>query len=150
MELSKDLVINTITLVLEYSQFSDDSETQVGCIIITEDNIYLFGSNKFIEFNEADLPTTRPAKYEYILHAEESIILRAAKFGYRLSGAIAFITLSPCPRCIRLLYQSGISTIIFDEKYRDFNLIDKMKDLDYNIEDIYGFSKLTIFPKREI
>ena len=47
------------------------------------------------------------------LHAEESIILYAAKYGECLDGATLYITDKPCNRCARLIVGAGFKKVIY-------------------------------------
>ena len=51
-------------------------------------------------------------------HAEENSITQAAYHGIRLKGATIYVTLSPCLTCSKMIINSGITEVIFDELYR--------------------------------
>lgn len=51
------------------------------------------------------------------LHAEASIIARAAKEGVSLEGADIYVTTFPCPACAKLIANSGIKRCYFSEGY---------------------------------
>lgn len=52
------------------------------------------------------------------VHAEQNAIFFAARHGNTgLDGAKMYVTLSPCPRCVNAIIQSGISTLIYCEEY---------------------------------
>lgn len=55
------------------------------------------------------------AKHE--IHAELNAILYAAKNGLSIDGATMYITLSPCPDCVKAITQSGIRQIVYCEQY---------------------------------
>jgi dCMP deaminase len=56
---------------------------------------------------------------EFTLHAEQNVITFCAKNGIPTYGTSLYITLSPCKQCAKLIAQSGIEEVIYDEKYRD-------------------------------
>ena len=62
------------------------------------------------------------------VHAEQNAIFMAAKNGHSVKGATMYVTLSPCPRCVAAIIQSGISTLIYSETY-DANASDWAKPL---------------------
>lgn len=131
---------------------SHDAETKVGAILIhpVSGAQIADGYNGFIRGAlDSSLPNKRPEKYEYIKHAEENLISNAARHGIATDGCIVFCSLSPCIRCIRLLYQCGINIIYFKEKYSDFEHCSNMKDMEIHVEEINGFYKLSTFPKKE-
>jgi len=54
-----------------------------------------------------------------VLHAESNAIAKLAKSNDSGMGADLFITHSPCLECAKLIYQSGISRVYFNQSYRD-------------------------------
>lgn len=87
---------------------SSDSETKVGCVVVNDVNRVLsMGYNGFcMDVEDSELPTTRPDKYPYIVHAEENaisnMIIKPSEY------LRAYITHTPCFRCAKLLWQNGI------------------------------------------
>ena len=57
-------------------------------------------------------------------HAEANAIVQAAKNGISINNAEMYVTASPCYNCFKLIANSGINTIYYDEFYRD-NIIIK-------------------------
>lgn len=73
----------------------------------------------------------------YVLHAEANAILKAAKYGgIGLEGATLYTTLSPCIECAKLIIQSGISKVIYNEKYRDTSGLDLLKRAKIKVRQI--------------
>lgn len=109
---------------------SPDEETKVGGILVKNDTGVIVGTgyNGFVRgAPDNKLPTTRPGKYEFVVHCEENIVAAAAKNGVNISGCTLVITMSPCQRCLRLMWQAGITEVVCKELYRDHD--SKMKDL---------------------
>ncbi len=97
-------------------KFSDDPDTQVGCVIVDKNhNIKSTGTNTFPRGVNKNISTRleRPTKYSFIEHAERNAVYSAAKRGISLDDCVAFVTLAPCPDCTRALIQAGISELIF-------------------------------------
>lgn len=135
---------------------SHDLETQVAAIIIhpITGAVVAEGYNGFIRGADDDsLPKTRPEKYPYMIHAEANAIYNAVTSGVNTYGKTLFCTLSPCVNCLRMLWQTGIDTIYFVDKYRDFEKNIDMKDLEVNVEEITfkesTFYKATIKPRKK-
>lgn len=55
----------------------------------------------------------------YAVHAEQNAIVQAAKFGISLEGATLYCTHQPCSVCTRLIINSGIKRVVFEEGYPD-------------------------------
>jgi len=54
------------------------------------------------------------------IHAEQNIIAHAARRGISIEGSTFFMTHSPCNHCTALMIQSGVSEVVFAEKFRTF------------------------------
>lgn len=99
------------------SQKSKDPSTQVGCIIVNDDNVILStGFNGFPRGIEEDWKDRwkSPEKYHWVEHAERNAIFNAARVGVSLNGAKAYLNWEPkpCAECSRALIQAGIKEII--------------------------------------
>jgi dCMP deaminase len=53
-----------------------------------------------------------------VLHAETNAIAKLAKSNESGMGATMFITHAPCLNCAKLIYQSGISSVLYRNSYR--------------------------------
>jgi dCMP deaminase len=87
---------------------SHDSQTKVGCVIVGSPNVVVgIGYNGFCSgVKEDDLPTTRPDKYPFIVHAEANAISNLVI--KQIDWYRAYITHLPCASCAKLLWQSGV------------------------------------------
>jgi dCMP deaminase len=54
-----------------------------------------------------------------VLHAESNAIAKLAKSHNSGLGASIFVTHAPCLDCAKLIYQSGISSVLYRNTYRD-------------------------------
>jgi len=101
---------------------SHDKETKVGAILVKNDTgmIVATGHNGFVRGAiDSELPTTRPDKYEYMVHAEENLMAHTSRNGIAINNCTLVITLSPCKKCLRLMWQAGITKVICRDLYRD-------------------------------
>lgn len=126
---------------------SHDADTKVGAILIKNDSgaIVSTGFNGFVRGAPDDtLPTTRPDKYEYIVHAEMNLICNSAKEGISMNDCSLVCTLSPCKLCMRMLLNCGITKVIAKDLYKDFNDILKMQDIKVAVsQEPDGFWHIT-------
>ena len=80
---------------------------QVGALIVKENMIISDGYNGtpsgFENVCEDETGITKP----YVLHAEANS-----------QGATIYITASPCLECAKLIIQSGIKRVVYDDEYR--------------------------------
>ena len=51
-------------------------------------------------------------------HAEENSITQAAYHGISTKDATIYVTLSPCLTCAKMIINSGIREVIYDEEYK--------------------------------
>lgn len=128
------------------SENSPDAQRKVGALLIRVDGgeVIAQGYNGFVRKTSADLPTTRPEKYKYMIHAEENIILNCARNGIRTEGCFVVCTLSPCSNCMRRMFNAGISIIYFRDKYKDFESQLEMKDLEINLTEVGDYYKIEL------
>ena len=105
------------------SMRSKDPNTKVGaCIVNQNKRIVGIGYNGLpIGCNDDEYPWEREGellntKYPYVVHAEPNAILNSTS---SLVNATLYVTLYPCNECMKLIIQSGIKEIIYeDEKYK--------------------------------
>lgn len=53
------------------------------------------------------------------LHAEQNAIVQAALHGVKIEGATLYCTHQPCSLCAKMLINSGIAAVYYDEGYPD-------------------------------
>lgn len=136
---------------LAISTASPDAETKVGAILVDSKTgaVVAEGFNGFVRHApDALLPNTRPEKYPFMVHAEMNAICHAARQGSGLNGHLLFCTLSPCKLCLRMLWQAGVKTIFFKEKYKDFEECTSMLDLAVDLKQIGDFYHMEVSPRR--
>jgi dCMP deaminase len=51
------------------------------------------------------------------IHAEASVVGRAARYGISLDGAELYVTTFPCPACARLIAEAGFRRCYFSGAY---------------------------------
>ena len=100
---------------------SHDAETKVGAVIVDKKNrILATGYNGFPPgvFNTY-LPTNRPEKYNYMIHAEINAIIYAKR---DLKGSTLYCTHSPCIDCAKGIITAGIEKVVYIHPYSEVGL----------------------------
>jgi len=69
-----------------------------------------------------------------VLHAETNAIAKLARSGDSGMDATLFVTHAPCIECAKLIYQSGITRVVFGEQYRDNSGIDFLKKSGVDVQ----------------
>ena len=94
------------------------SRRKVGAIIVKDKMIISDGYNGtpsgFENVCEDETGVTKP----YVLHAEANAITKVARSNNSSDGATLYVTASPCLECAKLIIQSGIKRVVFNELYR--------------------------------
>lgn len=100
---------------------------QVGAVLVKDNRILATGYNGTISGrsnNCEDGDTT----LQEVLHAEQNVIAFAAKHGIPMDGCTLYVTTNPCQDCAKMLAQSGIKAVVYQEVYRDLKGIDLLVD----------------------
>jgi dCMP deaminase len=124
----KDKFINAYMDVAErFAKLSSARRLHVGAIVVKDDRIISIGYNGMPSgwdnncedtIQHSDDTVTLKSKPE-VLHAETNAIAKLAKSNESGMGATMFITHAPCLDCAKLIYQSGISSVLYRNSYRD-------------------------------
>ena len=104
-----------INLSREVAKKSKDESVKVGVVIVGPDHeIRSTGYNGFCrgvqEWKRERWE--RPAKYQWVEHAERNAIYNAARMGTPLNGCTAYMESPPCTECGRALIQAGIKKVV--------------------------------------
>jgi len=116
-----------------FAELSTSKRKQVGAVVVKDDRIISIGYNGMpsgwdnncedeighvLDDNEYTVETRLKTKPE-VLHAESNAIAKLAKSTESGDGASMFITCSPCIECAKMIFQSGIKEVFYDENYRE-------------------------------
>lgn len=55
----------------------------------------------------------------YATHAEQNAIIQAARMGICIDGATLYCTHQPCAICTKMIINSGIARVVFEQGYPD-------------------------------
>lgn len=110
---------------------SHDIHTKHGCVITDRQNRILgVGYNGFPKgMNDSVLPTNRPDKYHWMIHAERNALSNCV---IRPDDGIAYVTGQSCNDCIMALWQEGVSTVVM-AKNHGTKLFDDHAQLRFDI-----------------
>jgi len=135
---------------------------QVGCIIVKDHQIVSFGyngtptgfdnsceedDNRFYENPDHALDLIEQGftcdngcchkpnaiTKKEVLHAESNALTKIAKSTLSSEGADLYTTTSPCFECAKLIIQSGIKQVYFNETYRDMSGVELLKQANINV-----------------
>jgi dCMP deaminase len=108
------------------SQLSSDWWRQVAAAIIKDGQLVLQATNQHTPHPDqiaydgdprASFTKGQFFEYSTAQHAEASLVAQAAKDGTALAGADLYVTTFPCPVCAKLIAQTGIKKLYYQEGY---------------------------------
>ena len=76
------------------------------------------------------------------VHAEQNAVAQSAYFGVSVKGGTLYTTTYPCSMCAKILINSGISEIVYDEGYPDQLAKDLFAETDIRIRHYVPQSKI--------
>lgn len=109
---------------------------QVGAIIVKDSMIISDGFNGTPSGFENICEDENGSTKSYVLHAEANAITKVARSNNSSDGATLYVTASPCIECAKLIIQSGIKRVVFDEMYRLCDGIDLLKRAGVEIKHL--------------
>lgn len=91
---------------------SPDPSTKHGCVIVDKDHrIISTGYNGPAQcIDNSKVPTKRPEKYLWMIHAETNALFFADR---SVEEATVYVTGRPCSKCISNLLQNKVSRIVY-------------------------------------
>lgn len=117
---------------------------KVGAIIVKDNRITSIGYNGtptgWDNNCEHEVDGKLTTKDE-VIHAEENCILKLARDGESGKNSTIFITHAPCINCSRLIYNAGITKVIYNEQYRSTDGIDFLKKCNILVEKFEEMNK---------
>lgn len=129
-EKAKALDMRYLRMAKIWAENSYCKRRQVGALIVKDKMIISDGYNGtpagFENVCEDETGSTKP----YVLHAEANAITKVARSNNSSDGATLYITASPCVECAKLIVQSGIKRVVYDEEYRLADGLDLLKRAD--------------------
>ena len=108
-----------LRIAKEWSLLSYCKRKKVGAIIVRDRMIISDGYNGTPSGFENCCEDEEGITRWDVLHAEANAILKVARSTQSCEGATLYITLSPCKECSKLIHQSGIVRVVYQNGYRD-------------------------------
>jgi dCMP deaminase len=102
-----------------WSKLSQCSRLKVGALIVKNGMIISDGFNGTPNGYDNCCEDENYQTHWYTLHGEANAILKCARWGHSCEGSTLYLTHSPCKNCSKLILQSGISRVVYEEDYRD-------------------------------
>lgn len=125
-----------LKMAQEWAKLSHCSRKQVGSLIVKDRMIISDGYNGTPSGFENPCEDEEGYTKWYVLHAEANAIAKVSGSTQSTKGSTLYITLSPCKECSKLIFQSGISRVVYSKKYKDQSGIDFLVKSGINVDFI--------------
>jgi dCMP deaminase len=147
----KSKFVNAYMKVAEtFAELSSARRLHVGAIVVKDDRIISIGYNGMpsgwdnncedeigsVMDDNGNVYEARLKTKPEVLHAETNAIAKLAKSNESGMGATMFVTHAPCLDCAKLIYQSGISSVLYRNTYRSDDGIAFLEKAGVTIERI--------------
>lgn len=131
-----------------WSRLSKARRNKVGCLIVKDGSIISdgyngmprgFNNNCEVEVEEYSMLASQAYKLvtrPEVLHAESNAITKLAKSTQSSSGSTLYTTASPCIECSKLIIQSNILRVVYDELYKNDDGINLLKKAGIVVEQL--------------
>lgn len=133
-----------------FAELSSARRLHVGAIVVKDDRIISIGYNGMpsgwdnncedeigsVMDDNGNVYEARLKTKPEVLHAETNAIAKLAKSTESGMGATMFVTHAPCLDCAKLIYQSGISSVLYRNTYRSDDGIAFLEKAGVTIERI--------------
>lgn len=116
-----------LRLALSWAQLSHCARKKVGAIIVKDSIIISDGYNGTPAGFDNCCENEEGNTHWYVLHAEANAILKVARSSNNCKDATLYLTHSPCKDCSKLVLQSGITRLVYQQAYKDTSGIDFLK-----------------------
>lgn len=125
-----------LKIAAEWGKLSYCKRKQVGAIIVRDRMIISDGYNGTPSGFENCCEDEEGLTQWYVLHAEANAILKVARSTQSCENATLYITLSPCRECSKLIHQSGIKRVVYQNGYRDTSGVDFLRKAGVMVDHI--------------
>ena len=125
-----------LRIAKEWGLLSYCKRKKVGAIIVKDRMIISDGYNGTPSGFENSCEDPEGLTQWYVLHAEANAILKVARSTQSCEGATLYITLSPCRECSKLIHQSGIKRVVYQDAYKDTSGVDFLIKAGVEVEFI--------------
>ena len=122
----------------------------IGCVIVKDKRIMTTGYNgapaglrtckERCEClrDKLGIPSGTRAELCYAIHAEQNAIIQAAKLGVSIEGATLYCTHQPCSVCAKMIINSGVKRIVYQEGYPDQFSLELLGEAEVQLERFNG------------
>ena len=123
METVLDWNVTYMDFARTVAKHSKANKEKVGCVVVKDNQVISSGYNGtphgYDNTCEDDIEGHLVTRSE-VIHAEINALAKVAKSTMSSVGASLYVTKPPCFECAKMIIASGISLIVFDGNYEDW------------------------------
>ncbi len=108
-----------LKMAQEWAKLSHCNRKKVGALIVKNRMIISDGYNGTPSGFDNCCEDNQGVTKWHVLHAEANAILKVAGSTQSCQDATLYITMSPCKDCSKLIFQSGITRVVYLDRYKD-------------------------------
>ncbi len=131
-----------LRLASSWAKLSHCNRKQVGAIIVKDAIIISDGYNGTPAGFDNCCENETGETHWYVLHAEANAILKVAKSTNNCKDATLYLTHSPCKDCSKLVLQSGIKRLVYQQAYKDTSGIDFLINAGLEVQQIQNIDNV--------
>jgi len=120
-----------------YATLSYCKRRQVGCVIVKDDTIIAIGYNGTNPGEENICEDDGGNSKPNVVHAEDNALRKLIRSPSNATDSTVFVTTCPCVGCARRLAAAGVSTVYYDEIYKNTEGLDYLKDRGIEVQHIH-------------
>lgn len=83
--------------------------------------------------DKLNIPSGERMELSRAVHAEQNVIIQAAKMGISIENSTLYVTTHPCFTCAKMLINAGIKKIIYKEGYPDRFSVDILNEAQIKV-----------------
>ena len=109
-------------MAISMSKLSKGVRLKVGAIAVTKNGVIITGVNGLPKVFGNVLEDTIDGKLVTkpdVIHAENNILVKAAREGVSMIDSVVYITTAPCRHCSSMLIACGVKRVVYLDEYRD-------------------------------
>ena len=140
-------MVDYMELAKDTANYSTCLRRKVGAVLVKDDKVIGVGYNgPIIKFDcmmhgckreKLNIPSGERLEVCRALHAEVACILDAYKHYNNPLDATMYVTHAPCTICANVIYDAGISSVIFDNEYPDSGIY-FLSDVNVSVDKYKG------------
>ena len=121
-------------------------DRKIGAVIVKDKRVMTTGYNgapagvkTCVERGEClrrklGIPSGTRHEMCYAVHAEQNAIIQAAKLGVNIDGATLYCTHQPCILCAKMICNSGIGRVVYEQGYPDAFSLEIFSEAGVSVE----------------